>query len=171
MGYNLLINGGFIGVTTHLPFTNFLGYPRRRTTLKPPNPSNCHLRITPLVPRWNPNRQYDLSWLVNLPPCKVLPVRNKAINKALGNNSGSTLHGGPGWQAMTIGIRETCSTPWTSGSSKGNSLPAKKKNNDPTPGCQWPHKNKALQEGARDPSCKVVITPANPMKNHGCKWV
>ena len=30
----------------------------------------------------------------------------------------------------------------------------------------WP-----VQEGARVPSFKVVIIPANPMKNHGCKWV
>ena len=28
-----------------------------------------------------------------------------------------------------------------------------------------------LQEGARDPSYMVVITPTNPMKNHGCNWV
>ena len=27
------------------------------------------------------------------------------------------------------------------------------------------------QEGAPPARYKVVITPANPMKNHGCKWV
>ena len=37
--------------------------------------------------------------------------------------------------------------------------------------CILPETNRKFQEGARDPSYKVVITPANPMKNHGCKWV